>query len=1035
MGTTGLRLRRSTDVRALASDLVGWLNGLSLGPFDSPLVLVPGEGMRRWLSQQIALSSLDGQGVSGGLRFETLGHVETLITGVDGADDPWAPERLVWRVLELAEAPGLELLRHHLDASEQRYANGLRVARLLDRYARLRPQLLAQWSAAESVEGLGLGVDAWQATLWRALVADGHAVDPVRRRARLLDDLKAGRRRLDTPAVGLFCPRTLTSPAADLVGALAAARPVDAWLAVAAPSGSTHPLFTRLGTRGDETHRLLAGWASEIVELAAPARPATLLGTLQADVTGGVQVGGGCSLDDSIEVHASHGLDRQAEVLREALTGLFADDPSLEPRDVVVLTADPAALAPHIEAAFMGEASAPHPASTLRVKTVDTARNRNELYALVREIALLPSSRATAGQLVTLAGHPFVARRFGLDQDDGERLPELIAAASIRWGIGAAHRRTYGLGAVPQGTWQVGVQRLLLGEALLDDATPDEGIIGPVEVESSDAELLGGLAELVSRLSRLAMRPDVASASEWVMHCRQIAESITEVPFEASWQQGQLWAVLDAVVRRSTGSQAALGVSDALALLDDEFAQTSGRPAFGDGSLVVCGLTDLALVPHRVVCLVGLDERSFPRRGIADGDDLVAATPCDGDPDPGRDDRQAILDAVRSADDRLLVIYQGWSSHTKEKRPAPAGVIDLIESAADRAGVLPEALIRDEPLQPFSPSLFGERPRSFHAASLRAAQALVNVREPVAPSRYCVGYLPLPEPLASLSLEQLRSFVLHPAAYFLRERAGLTLDDARSDDEQLPLGVDALQRWQAGDRILSRLTRGLTVDQAQRAEWLRGELPPGRLGAAVLDGVTATASALAQAAHGHLAQPAQQHPVDLDVEGVRVTGRVSVRGGSVVDVRFSGVSARSLIQVWLDVLTASVTLGRPVDGLLWGGKRRSRLRGPEPEAAARHLSALVELAIEGQCRILPMPPRVAQLWAECRAKNADPLADRGLHRRWEWDRDPTWKAVWGHSTKPWDERLTDEPWAPRGERTVLGAASSLVWTPLVEAER
>jgi exodeoxyribonuclease V gamma subunit len=51
---------------------------------------------------------------------------------------------------------------------------------------------------------------------------------------------------------------------------------------------------------------------------------------------------------------------------------------------------------------------------------------------------------------------------------------------------------------------------------------------------------------------------------------------------------------------------------------------------------VVAGLEDLPRVPHRVICLVGLDERSFPRRGLGDGDDLLARDPRAAGSRPGR---------------------------------------------------------------------------------------------------------------------------------------------------------------------------------------------------------------------------------------------------------------------------------------------------------------------------------------------------------------------------------------------------------------
>ena len=55
------------------------------------------------------------------------------------------------------------------------------------------------------------------------------------------------------------------------------------------------------------------------------------------------------------------------------------------------------------------------------------------------------------------------------DVDDLARLEDLTAAAGVRWGIGREHRAWFGLGDVAQNTWQLGVQRLVMGEAFSAD--------------------------------------------------------------------------------------------------------------------------------------------------------------------------------------------------------------------------------------------------------------------------------------------------------------------------------------------------------------------------------------------------------------------------------------------------------------------------------------------------------------------------------------------------------------------------------------
>src|SRR5262249_54341712 len=90
--------------------------------------------------------------------------------------------------------------------------------------------------------------------------------------------------------------------------------------------------------------------------------PTTLLARIQSDVRAdraapGLPLPGGSdermpldSSDRSLQVHACHGHARQVEVVRDAILHLLADDPTLEPRDIVVMCPDIETFAPLIHA-------------------------------------------------------------------------------------------------------------------------------------------------------------------------------------------------------------------------------------------------------------------------------------------------------------------------------------------------------------------------------------------------------------------------------------------------------------------------------------------------------------------------------------------------------------------------------------------------------------------------------------------------------------------------------------------------------------
>jgi len=1031
-----MHLHTAGDLASLARGFVA-ASASTGDPFARPLLLVPGAGVQRWLSQQAARTSADdGEGIFAGFEVHRWGSLERLLVD-DRVEDPWVPERLVWSVLGAVGAaePGLEPLAAHLAANDQRYANALRIARLFRRYADHRPGMLEAWSADPSGAAASLGFDAWQVHLWSALRRRVGGDDPVSRRTRLAEAVSAGSVPVPWPAVHVFAPRRSTVAQRHLVQAVATRVPVHVWLPTTGPADTANELARALGRASQGASAEWHAAAGSGEGAPAPTTPDTALGRLQAAVLAGRPVPEPVD-DGSITIHASHAAGRQVEVLREVLTGLFADDPTLEPREVVVACPDPTALAPHLAASFGDPAAGVgnawrHPATGLRLRVVEAdATASNQLFTLLRDLLTLGPSRATTSQLLALAAHPFVARRFGWGPDHLDRLEELVAAAAVRWGINPEHRARFGLGDVVQNTWQLGVQRLVLGEAFSDDHLTSVGVVATVDdVSSTDTALVGALAELVSRVSRLVRDLSAdGSVAAWVERLRRAVDLLADVPFAEAWQLSQVWSALGSIEARGSDSRAPLAPADALALLTDAFAERGIRPAFGSGALVVCSLEALARVPHRVVCLVGLDERSFPRRGLGDGDDLVARDRSPGDPDPGADDRQAVLDAVLAARDHLVVVYQGQSSLTPEPHHPPAGVQELVEAIGG-----PEA-VRQATLQGFAWPNFAGRPSSFDVGALAGARSLVSVREP-APDRWAVGHLHRTGPLTELGVERLAALVKHPGRFLLRERADVTLGDDEPLAESIALELGFLEAWQVGDAMLASLRAGHRLDAVTTAQWLSGDLPPRQLGAEAIRGIADKAQRVHQAFLKVADAPPEVHVVDLEVEGVRLTGRHALRGGLLAESHYGTVAARHLGEAWVRLLALTVQLGRRTDAVLVGGRGTHRLSAPPVDLARQFLADLVVLAGHGTERVLPLPPRVGQFWAEERAKGRDPRAwSEQLEKLWRFDRDEAWKLWFPGERTPWAlRREPDDPWGHPEEDTQLGALAARVWEPIRKA--
>ena len=169
------------------------------------------------------------------------------------------------------------------------------------------------------------------------------------------------------------------------------------------------------------------------------------------------------------------------------------------------------------------------------------------------------------------------------------------------------------------------------------------------DVGSNEIDLAGRLAELLDRLERCLTALDAArTVAEWMDALRTGVRDLADVPADDAWQFPQLERELARAAagdRGDRGSDIELRLADVRALLGSRLAGRPTRANFRTGTLTVCTMVPMRSVPHRVVCLLGLDDGVFPRAGFVDGDDVLARRPRTGEREGRSEDRQLLLDA------------------------------------------------------------------------------------------------------------------------------------------------------------------------------------------------------------------------------------------------------------------------------------------------------------------------------------------------------------------------------------------------------
>ena len=440
----------------------------------------------------------------------------------------------------------------------------------------------------------------------------------------------------------------------------------------------------------------------------------------------------------------------------------------------------------------------------------------------------------------------------------------------------------------------------------------------------------------------------------------------------------------------------------------------------GFGSIVVAGPALLQSVPHRVVCVLGLDSEAVPSTRDR-GDDLLRHSPMAGDREPRGEARAELLAALGSARDAFVVTFSSTDVRTNAKVPEAVVLDELVEVLAATLHTTPTALRDPEgasrvitlhPRQAFDPANFaaapGSPPTSFDPTALEGARALQTETSTEAGGVLIDRPLPV-DAEEVVELAELPSFFAHPVRSFFRRRLDVVLPDREDEpDNELPTSLGSLDRaWIGRQLVESGLQRcssdglrdgaagaGSDVLAVLDAARARGLLPPRALAAAELDELCSEVVLLLDAAANlDVCRPATAaHPVDLTLsDDVRLVGTVSgcVEGGGAGPVRVSYGRPKPhwRIQLAIDLFALCVaepTLQRRAVLVARAESKKSleptalawRVRGDDPTErralAAAALDELVAIRAEGLRMPLPLFDGTSFALAE----------DRGVRDAW-----------------------------------------------------
>ena len=1065
-----LTLYRSNRAELLAQVLAAQLELEPPGPLEQVHVVVNTWPTSRWLGEQIATGI--SAGIAANLRFPfPTSQLRQLVDHWLGKSqatgpDPWRAQNLVWPLLEqlpaLLEQPEAAPLQRWL---QQRQGHSqLRqldrplwqlaraIADAIDDYGLYRPAMLEAWLQGNAVDSRGQPLAPallWQPLLVRSL-AEALPGEPFGLRGlALIRRLQQGWRpdSRNPQPLRLFGLSSLAPVQVELLQAISACQAVELYLLTPCRdlwqrregAGSRDPLSSdwllevpgleaRFGRLGAEFQQLLEGsgesqlgeWREGDLFFAPAAvaaeqgRPASLLEQLQERLASGNADGEATEAlqappgDSSLEFHACPGRLRQLEVLRDRLLQLLAADPSLEPRDILVMTPQVEAFAPLVGAVF-GDSSAT--GVTLPWRLTDRSQQSEAgISQGLLELLQMGGERFTASALERLLACTPLLEAQGLTGDDAAAISRVLQEAGFRWGLDGADR-----GDDDSHSLEWALDRLVLGLVLPEQPGLAPGNCAPLAMEGSFEQQQRWIALLRALLQQLRWLGKPRTPAQWITGLRQLLSALFAEGGERAWELQSIHAALadwKAVAEASALELAAPVVAE---LLGERLSEGSGRFGHRSGALTISALEPMRAIPHKVVVLMGLDAGAFPRQRQRPGFHLLEQQRQLGDPSSGDQDRYVLLESLLSARQHLLVSWSNRDERTGEALEASTPVRQWLEWLSRELPQLPLRVHCANPLERanFLPS----EPWPPASCDRRLLQARQQLEQGLAapPARglafSALAAQPPQEPEPASTPEQawnaLRQWIEQPQRSWLEE-LGLR---PREFDHPV-LDRDALE---LGERERSALLRQQldplppALPDWQQLERGTGVIPP--LAAGELEVQQLEQRWLALSSCLELLGEPELRPASFS----GLAAELPWRGRQLVLVHTAKPRTPQRLVLWLELLLACAAGQGPAGAALVGrdGHRfrvLERLEALPAAEAAAQLEPLRQLHGQHQLRCWPLPPETG--WAYAAAAE---------HRRWSaalaaWEgnamqrgerRDPVQAVCFG-ADLPLEQLLTPE---------------------------
>ena len=317
-----------------------------------------------------------------------------------------------------------------------------------------------------------------------------------------------------------------------------------------------------------------------------------------------------CSLDadGSVSVHICHSRIREVQVLQQQLLAQLEADPDLRPEQILVLVPEIADYTDAIQSVFATGTRLRADAEPVKIPFCIADQKSTgdaNCWRFLTTVVDVVKGRQRFSEVMALLDFDPVCQRVGLEHDR-IRDPRLLQRVGVRWGIDAADRRVRAC-RIAHYSWDYGCDKSMtadLQEALSDRAA---------QVTTQLLEGLGSLTQFLRPIFELAARSTERKCfRDWSGDLLSVLRQVLGESRESGEWMRLLAVSIGELQQHATDVEISLETFCSMVAEGDH--AEAGPSGLLRRGVTFCRLQPARHIPAKVLCILGLDEGSYPRQ-------------------------------------------------------------------------------------------------------------------------------------------------------------------------------------------------------------------------------------------------------------------------------------------------------------------------------------------------------------------------------------------------------------------------------------